>query len=86
MKIIRSIANLDFNKRLSLINQKDLPVDKSILKALRQALQPLSIKELNKHIPQHSEVTIHRALKKFREERKIQKFGKARATKYELKV
>lgn len=76
----------DFNERLSLINQTDLPVDKLILKAIRQALEPLSIKELNEHIPQYSEVTVRRALKKLREEGKIQKFGNARATKYGLKV
>lgn len=76
----------DFNERLSLINQTDLPIDKLILKALRQNLQPLSIKEINNYIPQYSEITIRRALKKLRENKKIQKFGNARATKYGLKI
>ncbi|ADX70203.1 Hypothetical cytosolic protein [Lactobacillus helveticus H10] len=40
----------------------------------------MSIKELNEHIPQYSEVTICRALKKLREE---EKFGNARAIKLE---
>lgn len=76
----------EFNERLSLVNQTDLPVDKLILKMLRQALQPLSIKEINNLIPQYSEVTIRRALRKLQEDNKVNKLGKARATKYGLKV
>ena len=76
----------EFNERLSLVNQTDLPVDKLILKMLRQALQPLSIKEINNLIPQYSEVTIRRALRKLQEGNKVNKIGKARATKYGLKI
>ncbi len=76
----------EFNERLSLVNQTDLPVDKLILKMLRQALQPLSIKEINNLIPQYSEVTIRRALRKLQEDNKVNKLGKARATKYGLKI
>ncbi len=71
---------------MSIINQSDLPVDKLVLKTLRKALQPLSIKEINNRIPQYSEITIRRALKKMREDGKIEKFGNARATKYGLKI
>ena len=53
---------------------------------LRQALQPLSIKEINNLIPQYSEVTIRRALRKLQEGNKVNKIGKARATKYGLKI
>ena len=76
----------EFNERMSIINQSDLPVDKLVLKTLRKALQPLSIKEINNSIPQYSEITIRRALKKMREDGKIEKFGNARATKYGLKI
>lgn len=76
----------DFNERLSIVNQVDLPVDKLILKTIRQALQPLSIKELTTLIPLYSEITIRRALKQLRENNKVKKYGQARATKYGLKI
>ena len=76
----------EFNERLSLVNQSDLPVDQLVLKTIRQALKPLSIKELTNLIPQYSEITIRRAVKKLRESNKITKYGKARATKYGLKI
>ncbi len=55
----------EFNERLSMVNQSDLPVDQLVLKTIRQALKPLSIKELNNLIPQYSEITIRRAIKNF---------------------
>ena len=48
-----------------MVNQSDLPVDQLVLKTIRQALKPLSIKELNNLIPQYSEITIRRAIKNF---------------------
>lgn len=74
-----------FNERLSMVNQSDLPVDQLVLKTIRQALKPLSIKELNNFIPQYSEITIRRAVKKLRDANKLEKIGQARSTKYGLK-
>ena len=74
----------DFNERLSIINQTDLPVDKLVLKVLRQALKPLPLKEINHQIPQYSEITIRRAINQLRNDNKIQRLGSARATKYGL--
>ena len=75
----------EFNERLSMVNQSDLPVDQLVLKTIRQALKPLSIKELNNFIPQYSEITIRRAVKKLRDANKLEKIGQARSTKYGLK-
>lgn len=75
----------EFNERLSMVNQSDLPVDQLVLKTIRQALKPLSIKELNNLIPQYSEITIRRAVKKLRDANKLEKIGQARLTKYGLK-
>lgn len=75
----------EFNERLSMVNQSDLPVDQLVLKTIRQALKPLSIKELNNFIPQYSEITIRRAVKKLRDANKLEKIGRARSTKYGLK-
>lgn len=75
----------EFNERLSMVNQSDLPVDQLVLKTIRQALKPLSIKELNNFIPQYSEITIRRAVKKLRDANKLEKIGQARLTKYGLK-
>jgi Fic family protein len=75
----------EFNERLNIVNQSDLPVDKLVLKTMRQALKPLSIKELTNMIPQYSEITIRRAIRKLRNNDKVIKIGEARATKYELK-
>ncbi|MBB1078356.1 Fic family protein [Limosilactobacillus sp. STM2_1] len=72
----------DFNERLSMVNQSDLPVDKLVMKTIHQSLKPLSIKELTNLIPQYSEITIRRAIKKLRDDDKIAKYGNARATKY----
>ena len=75
----------EFNERLNMVNQSDLPVDKLVLKTMRQTLRPLSIKELTNMIPQYSEITIRRAIKKLRTDDKVIKIGEARATKYKLK-
>lgn len=74
-----------FNERLNMVNQSDLPIDKLVLKTMRQTLRPLSIKELTNMIPQYSEITIRRAIKKLRTDDKVIKIGEARATKYKLK-
>lgn len=76
----------EFYERLSIINHTDLPVDKLVIKILRQALQPLPIKDIFTLIPQYSEITIRRALKELQENNKIKKIGKARATKYGLNI
>ena len=75
----------EFNERLNMVNQSDLPVDKLVLKTMRRILRPLSIKELTNMIPQYSEITIRRAIKKLRTDDKVIKIGEARATKYKLK-
>lgn len=74
----------EFNQRLSLVNRSDLPVDQLVLKTFRETLRPLSIKELANLIPQYSEITIRRAVKKLRNQKQIIKIGQARATKYGL--
>lgn len=74
----------EFNERLSIINRDDLPINELILKVLREALQPLSFKELANRIPQYSEITIRRALKSLRNDKKVTLVGQSRAAKYGL--
>ena len=74
----------EFNDRLRLVNHTDLPVNALVIKVLRQALHPLSIKELNASLPQYSEITIRRAVTALREQGKVVKLGQGRSTKYGL--
>lgn len=66
-------------------NPKQLRADKLILKTLQQQLRPLSRAELVELIPQYSQTTIQRNLKKLKEEQKISPIGKGKNIKYVLR-
>lgn len=66
-------------------NPKQLRADKLILKTLQQQLRPLSRAELVELIPQYSQITIQRNLKKLKEEQKISPIGKGKNIKYVLR-
>lgn len=72
-------------ERIGLVhNHKELKADKLILKTLQQQLRPLSRAELVELIPQYSQTTIQRNLKRLKDERKIQSIGKGKNIKYVL--
>ena len=72
-------------ERIGLVhNHQELSADKLILKTLQQQLRPLSRSELVELIPQYSQTTIQRNLKKLKDEEKIQSIGKSRNIKYIL--
>lgn len=66
-------------------NPKQLRADKLILKTLQQQLRPLSRAELVELIPQYSQTTIQRNLKKLKDEGKISAIGKGKNIKYVLR-
>ena len=66
-------------------NPKKLKADKLILKTLQQQLKPLSRSELVELIPQYSQTTIQRNLKKLKDKGKIESIGKGKNIKYILR-
>ncbi len=77
-------AYRELNERIGIVKHQKLSVRDLIIKTLHQELKPLSRKELVNLIPQYSDITIKRALVELQNQKKIQKIGQGRATKYGL--
>lgn len=75
----------DFSERFTLISDTDRTPAERIFSALDKSFEPLSRVNLEDLFPDISQKTIERALVKLQKESLIEKIGKGRATKYQLR-
>lgn len=74
-----------FSERFEIIINRELTTSERILEELQKSFVPLSRANLESLLPDISQRTIERGLAELQSENKIQKIGRGRSTKYQVK-